>query len=260
MAPIKFEEQLKDKLEKRSLQPSDDSWAKLSQRLDAEEKKSKNSWFWWMGIAAGLIIFLAIAIQTFGSKENQNAEPILVKEEVTDDKIENNQPIDNDTKNTDLAIDDKQDEVERMVEENEKQSEIINYKSVTSKNPTSKTQLSSSDTAENKKIESMDISNAQKEIVNKEAIINTDAVVKAIESFKAENITVTDREVDSLLKLASKELFKEKLQKETAKIVDAKSLLEEVEEDMGQSFRSKVFDALKDSYNAVKTKVAERNN
>ena len=29
MAPIKFEEQIKDKLEKRSLSPSSDSWSKL---------------------------------------------------------------------------------------------------------------------------------------------------------------------------------------------------------------------------------------
>ena len=34
MAPIKFEENLRDKLEERSLQPSANSWSKLSDRLD----------------------------------------------------------------------------------------------------------------------------------------------------------------------------------------------------------------------------------
>ena len=33
-----------------------------------------------------------------------------------------------------------------------------------------------------------------------------------------------------------------------------------VEDDMGQSFRSKVFEALTESYKTVKTAVAERNN
>ena len=41
MAPIKFEEQLKDKLEKRTMSPSAESWAKLSDRLDAEDQKNK---------------------------------------------------------------------------------------------------------------------------------------------------------------------------------------------------------------------------
>ena len=86
-----------------------------------------------------------------------------------------------------------------------------------------------------------------------------DAVADALNDLKSEN-TVTDREIDSLLKLASKELFKDKLQKETSKIVDANALLLSVEEDMGQSFRSVVFDALKGGYKTVKTAVAERNN
>ena len=60
--------------------------------------------------------------------------------------------------------------------------------------------------------------------------------------------------------MASKELFKDKLQKEAFKTVDASALLLSVEEDMGQSFRSKVFDALKGGYETVKTAVAERNN
>ena len=70
MAPIKFEENLRDKLEARSLQPSVDSWSKLSKRLDKEEKSVRKPWFGWLSIAAGLIIFLAIAIQVFGSKTN----------------------------------------------------------------------------------------------------------------------------------------------------------------------------------------------
>ena len=42
MAPIKFEENIKDKLEKRTLTPSSESWSKLSERLDAEDNSSKN--------------------------------------------------------------------------------------------------------------------------------------------------------------------------------------------------------------------------
>ena len=86
------------------------------------------------------------------------------------------------------------------------------------------------------------------------------AVANALINLKSENNSVTEREIDSLLKIASKELFKERLQKETSKIVDANALLMSVEDEMGQSFRSKVFEALKESYETVKTAVADRNN
>jgi hypothetical protein len=86
------------------------------------------------------------------------------------------------------------------------------------------------------------------------------AVTDALKEIKSETASVTDRETDSLLKIASKELFKDKLQKETSKTVDANALLMSVEDDMGQSFRSKVFEALTESYKTVKTAVAERNN
>ena len=85
MAPIKFEEQLKDKLEERNLQPSSESWAKLSERLDAEEKKTKFPWFWWMGIAAAVIITLTVFMQTLGPKNTEQSLPQVVEQEVKDD-------------------------------------------------------------------------------------------------------------------------------------------------------------------------------
>jgi len=55
MAPIKFEDKLKDKLESRSLQPSEDAWNTLANKLDKEEEKNNNTRFWWLGIAASII-------------------------------------------------------------------------------------------------------------------------------------------------------------------------------------------------------------
>ena len=260
MAPIKFEEQLKDKLEKRSLEPSADSWAKLSERLDADEKKSRNPWFWWMGIAAGFVIMLAIAVQAFGSKDAQNIDPVLVEDKNIEYKTEDQKPDVNNENTIELAVEDEPVEIENENIESVKQPEIINYKTVTNKKPISKPQLATINDKEKVKVKVLTDNNQAEDIIKKEAIINTTAVAKAIESFKPENTSVTDREVDSLLKLASKELFKDKLKKETRNTVNANDLLLEVEEDMGQSFRSKVFEALKDSYETVKTAVAERNN
>jgi len=71
MAPIKFEEQLKEKLDKRTLSPSVNSWSKLGKRLDEEENKSKNSIYLWLSIAAGLLIMLAVSVQFFSKNGDE---------------------------------------------------------------------------------------------------------------------------------------------------------------------------------------------
>ena len=82
MAPIKYEEQMKDKLEKRSLQPSPESWATLANRLDARDNKHKNkSMFWWFGIAASVVGILFVTTIYFNNKsiENQFQLSLILK-------------------------------------------------------------------------------------------------------------------------------------------------------------------------------------
>jgi len=86
--------------------------------------------------------------------------------------------------------------------------------------------------------------NKAQEILIEESLIDKKAMTQIINNVKSQNTSVADKEVDSLLKLANKELFKDKLKKETSKTVDASSLLLEVEDEMGQSFRTKVYEAL----------------
>ncbi len=50
MESNKFDNSIKDKLESRSLQPSNNAWAKLSERLEKEDKKQNNKAIWWLGI------------------------------------------------------------------------------------------------------------------------------------------------------------------------------------------------------------------
>ena len=62
------------------------------------------------------------------------------------------------------------------------------------------------------------------------------------------------------MKDAEKAIFKEKIKNTNTQTFDADALLQDVEADLQQSFRAKVFEALKSSYETVKTAVAERNN
>lgn len=257
MAPIKFEEQLKDKLEKRSLQPPAESWAKLSERLDTDEKKSKNPWFWWMGIAAAVIITLTVVMQTIGTKNTKEILPQVVEQDAKEDTNKVEKPPVIDTKSVELASENNEAQSGSEKEDNNNKPEIINYKSVTKSGKN--TQLAVDQKVN--EINTKDISNPeseQKAIIEK-ATIDKAVVEQAIKDLNTEKTTVTDREVDSLLKVANKELFKDKLQKEASRTVDAKSLLEDVEDEMGQSFRTKVYEVLKDGYQTVKTAVAQRN-
>ncbi|WP_179344139.1 hypothetical protein [Winogradskyella ursingii] len=254
MAPIKFEEQIKDKLEKRSLSPSSDSWSKLANRLEAEEKPTKNPWFWWLGMAAAIVIMFTVSYQFFGSGESESGLPILVEEQNEEKK---NSTL-NKIETIELA-----NEAEPKVEIPQEQKtteepEIIEYKSTIQTNKKERIQLASNAVEEEKMNEKIEAK--KQSVLNEDELLMRRAVASALEDLKSENTGVTDREIDSLLKLASQELLMDKQLKESAQSVNAEALLQSVEDEMGQSFRSRVFDALKTSFETVKTAVAERNN
>lgn len=261
MAPIKFEENIKDKLEKRTLSPTSEGWSKLSARLDADVKKSKNPIFWRLSIAAGIIIMIAISVQFFGGNETNEVMPQVVKDEVEEQLKDNKEQKLNETKSIELV--NEENDIEEKKEDSQiiQQPQIIDYKKVTQKKSKVETKLAVQNNSETKNSNLKQEVEISKEVNNllDEAMMKT-AVVNALKELKSENTAVADKEIDSLLKLASKELFKEKLQKESIQTVDANALLMSVEDEMGQSFRSKVFEALKESYETVKTAVADRNN
>lgn len=254
MAPIKFEENIKDKLENRTLSPSTDAWSKLSERLDKEDKTSKKPVFWWLSIAAGLLILIAISIQFFNGDDTEKLIPQVVEKEATENEFEIKESELQIEKRPQLATEEYEEEVENEKTNSIREVQTIKLKKGTQNSPKIEIKL-----AEQNPIDKEEILNEEARDLLSEAMIKN-AVTDALDTLKSEDTSITDKEIDSLLKLASKELFKDKLQKETSKTVDADALLQSVEEEMGQSFRSKVFDALKGGYETVKTAVAERNN
>ena len=66
MAPLKFEENIREKLQERELQPSKESWGKLSTQLDARLPEKKRSTFIWVAVAAsfvGILLLTALWMQ-----------------------------------------------------------------------------------------------------------------------------------------------------------------------------------------------------
>uniref|UniRef100_UPI003F6D9CD9 hypothetical protein n=1 Tax=Winogradskyella sp. TaxID=1883156 RepID=UPI003F6D9CD9 len=154
------------------------------------------------------------------------------------------------------AVENKEEELQTT-----EKPQVIDYTKAVDKTPKSKTRVAENRTLIKKDSKLNDTKDITKELLLlKDEAMMKDAVADALKKLKSEKTSVIDKEVDSLLKLASKELFKDQIQNETTKTVDANALLMSVEDEMGQSFRSKVFEVLKDSYETVKTAVAERNN
>ena len=74
MAPIKFEEHVKEKLDEREIQPSTGSWDQLDSRLNNSKKSSGNKW--WVSAAAAVIVLL-IAGLIFINQQKQGSIEIV---------------------------------------------------------------------------------------------------------------------------------------------------------------------------------------
>ena len=257
MAPIKQEEHMRDKLEKRSLQPSPESWATLSKRLDAEQKNKNKSLFWWIGIAASIVGIVFVTAMYFNNASFKNNTPTIVnsngnvfeKVEINKDKFKKEEVAAEDIK----PVEDSPKETEQKSNTNTnrpKKSQLLNH--IPQEEIAAQVQESSSETSIDKvsKIKTSQLTFEEQKVQD---------VVAVIKDLKTNGKNVTDTEIDSLLKKAQKEILSNRLYNETTRTVDANALLQDVEADLQQSFRSKVFEALQSGYESVKTAVAQRN-
>ena len=263
MAPIKFEENIKNKLENRALKPSSLAWDKLSNRLDEQEKNKNSKLFWWLGIAASIVGVVFVTSQFFNSNTNILNDSIIVDNEI---KIQDKPQVDN------VIVDNKL-EGETLVNEKFQENKASNLTQM-GKEKTEKVDKKIGHKTvehiyENKKvIAKTNFENkvtSEKHIENKLSNLSKEdnkilSVVAEIKSMEAHENSVSDEDIEGLLKQAQKEILIQNVYNDSTKTVDANALLQDVEDDLDESFRTKVFEALKSSYKSVKTAVAQRNN
>ena len=241
MAPNKIDQQFKSQLESRQLHPSNQAWERLSAQLDGHQKNRKRVFFQWLSVAALLIVALSVG-GAFVFKKLQPADmPVIVdtpnhnlepsKEIITNTPVESIEEVSSTTtfneKNTTehLSFEEKQrvtikDETVQIAENN-------------------KTTIKLSQSFEDQKVN--EVMATITEILNK-------------------HNEVTEQEIELLLKEAQRDILMNKIYNEQTKKVNASALLAQVEGELNQSFRDKVFEALKASFITVKTAVADRKN
>ena len=261
MAPIKFEDNLKDKLEQRQLQPGEDAWNKLQAQLDAHDTQKNNKGFRWLGIAAGFAGLLLVVAFFFNSGEETNTPQVVDTEQI-------------DTTQADTFVTNNEKTVEEATGDETKEEKKEAVKEKTGEKPALKKQMEQ----EQKKLIPEKTDQAVADVINDtKAPVDTpqaekvaenltfeeqkiNEVVAQINALKEKQETVTEEEIDALLDAAQKEISGKKIYNASTKTVDAEALLQDVEDDLERSFRERVFEKLKVGYKNVKTAVAERNN
>jgi hypothetical protein len=235
------------------LKPSTDAWGKLSERLDNQDKKNNKKPYWWLGLAASIVGVLFVVSPFLNNDTKVNDAPKIVNtpEVIQQSKtnrvvVDNDEVIDN--------VEDVQVKAKRETIQKVEAQKLVNTKkeqelvaSVIELTIVSKEKTNSVATAELPK----------KHMTFEKQKIQD--VIAQVQNMQDKNIVITDADIEVLLQEAQKEIKRNRLYNETTGVVDANALLQDVEAELNQSFRSKVFEALKSSYNSVKTAVAQRN-
>ncbi|MCR8668873.1 hypothetical protein NO995_14390 [Aestuariibaculum sp. M13] len=245
MARNNFEKQIKEKLEGRTMKPSADAWNTLSKRLDANENKSSNKRYLWLGIAASFIGVLFLV--TVFTKTEETVPVIVNNPKVVEETI----PMEVVSQNVKDTSKVEENTTNKVIEESmlKKQHDVISKQEQRIVVAQEQSDMS----------EELQNSNNQlkKELSFEDQKV--EEVIAKVNDLMTHNKEVTDNEIEALLLDAQRSINKQRILNQSTGVVDADLLLQDVETELDQSFRSKIFDAIKTSFGTVKTAVAQRN-
>jgi len=266
MAPIKLEDNFREKLEDRELQPTPDAWSRLETTLPAAEGRGKNTFFWY-AIAASFVGILIIASVFFNETKDQKSNELVVE----DVKEDTNETTNNDFINQETVLIKEQDKGKIEIASEEitpkKETHMTPIKKEF-KNPikSSLQQEANASVAIAKVVETSVKQFNEAPLIKNSSMGENNTIIKAqidkvvaqVQAIEQTNTAITAEEINNLLTAAQREIQTQRILGQTK--VDAAALLQDVENDLERSFRDKVFDALGDGYSVIRTAVVERNN
>lgn len=241
----KLEKQLREQLQGREIRPSESAWDRILQQLEVS-KTPKSIRFQWYGIAAAVISILFVSVLYFTREE-----PSIVPEtEITDVK-KDAIPL---KTVSEVSQEEKPLRHNRTMDAEVKEEKSILSTSKKNTNKALKDALTSSKAKETKMKKVAIPFNTSEELIDTKIA----EIVAQVEMLEEKNSTVTDAEIDSLLRGAQPHILEDKIFRGD-KSVDAMALLADVEDELDRSFRDQIFDALKDGFLKVRTAVADGN-
>ena len=228
MQSNKFDNQIREKLNARTIQPNAKSWDRLDAMLSVQEEKKPRKGFLWLYIAASFFVFFGLGVFLFNSDKNieiNTQNPVLVAVDKTIDSVEKN-------KAEEILIESQQPVVV--------QNEINPSKSVNS--------IKEKTTIFNKSNSVQENDNKANPTYNLQPTTSS-----AYKYISPENLLA---EVQNEKKNLSSE---SNVSKKPSVKIDANALLSKVEKELDESYRETTLDKLNKNFNAVKSAIVNRN-
>ena len=251
-----IENQIREKLNAREIQPSPQAWDRLDAMLTiAEEKKTKRSFFLsysFIGIAASVLVFVTLGLLLFNQNTTKIETPnAVVVTEIKKDNVE--------IPNSKFQIPSTKDK-----QENEEVVTSDVQPTTDNRQPTTNHQGVSINNQE--KI-NQKTNNNQKQIIKDKEIessVSEDVALKELPRIQKTNPIISEdkkqiKTDEDLLADLNNTTMKSTNSKSSIK-VDAKSLLSQVDGEVEQTFREKVITKINKNYKEVKEALANRNN
>jgi len=225
MEPNKFENEIRNQLNQRTIQPSENSWDRLDAMLTvAEPKRNRN--FKWIYIAASFVGFTLIGFFLFNQQKNEGL--IIPNKNVV---IEEKQPSE-------------------IIEK----PEVLNESTIVKTNQTTPITTIAQEVKIRKSPTEI---NPKKEQVLDLAIANTQESVEEVSNSSPTAVKINPEIL--LANVEKGETLTTNTQSSSTIKVDPTSLLSSVEKEVDESFRDKAIQALNKKYKSVKTVLANRN-
>ena len=265
MAPIKLEDNIREKLEGREIEPSSDAWIKLRERIDDDSKK-KNNYAIWYAIAATIIgVFIAVTVfSNRGDKLNENPTDFVDVHTSERDEPTENVPnlVENvsEEKNKAIVVAEESNSVKINMEKDSDEAKLLpKKKEIVLKNTERKvSQYIAKTTLENQAGKMSRI--PEEIIINDELIMDKriNELAGQVALIKQKNEAVLAEEVNTLLTNAERRIQTNRIL--NSKKIAPEALLVDVELEKENTFSEKVFKSIGDGYDFVKTAVVDRNN
>lgn len=250
MGQNKLENQIKEKLSEREIQPSAQAWDRLDAMLTvAEEKKTKRS-FGWLYIAASVLVLVSLGLFLFNPKgtEIQPQDNAVTTTETTKDSV--------------------------VKEGTQLQQPVINNEAVASSdnhpstNNQSVTSINHQSKSENQSTNSQGPTVKNNPLINRDKPIEfqntSDVALKDLPKIVEPKTTTIPTPRNSLsdeqLLAGLDKTAKETTNKQPVVKVDPRNLLSQVDGELDQTFREKVISKVRKNYKEVKVALANRNN
>ncbi len=245
MQPTEWDKTIKKLLDKRTVQPSENAWEKLSVQLSEKGIKRSNNYHLY-GVAAGIACMIFLSALYFGTYVPEDRQlPASGPVQMPDSKIMPRELV---------AQPGEQSSASSVTA-----TETV-YGDQSTSAPENLPPIEATPLAD-----TLDFGNPDEQslaaLPSEEALIQNkiDEVVAQVSAREKEEGELADSEVEELLRAAQQEILLSQNTR-SGQSVDAMVLLSEVETELNRSFRDQIFEKLKAGYLKVRTAVADRNN